>query len=80
MSDAVKKLRFMAFDVDGVLTDGKLTYMADGSESKTFYTLDGAGVRMLQKPASPSAGLLAAHRPPLNTVPKTSASHTWRKA
>ena len=49
MSDAVKKLRFMAFDVDGVLTDGKLTYMADGSESKTFYTLDGAGVRMLQK-------------------------------
>ena len=49
MSDALKHLKFMAFDVDGVLTDGKLTYLPDGSETKTFYTLDGAGIRMLQK-------------------------------
>jgi 3-deoxy-D-manno-octulosonate 8-phosphate phosphatase (KDO 8-P phosphatase) len=49
MSDALKTLKFMAFDVDGVLTDGKLTYLPDGSETKTFYTLDGAGIRMLQK-------------------------------
>ena len=49
MSDALTKLKFMAFDVDGVLTDGKLTYLPDGSETKTFYTLDGAGIRMLQK-------------------------------
>lgn len=49
MSDALTHLRFMAFDVDGVLTDGRLTYLPDGSETKTFYTLDGAGIRMLQK-------------------------------
>lgn len=49
MSDSLKNLKFMAFDVDGVLTDGKLTYLPDGSETKTFYTLDGAGIRMLQK-------------------------------
>ena len=49
MSDALQQIRFMAFDVDGVLTDGKLTYLPDGSETKTFYTLDGAGIRMLQK-------------------------------
>jgi 3-deoxy-D-manno-octulosonate 8-phosphate phosphatase (KDO 8-P phosphatase) len=49
MSGAIKNLKFMAFDVDGVLTDGKLTYLPDGSETKTFYTLDGAGIRMLQK-------------------------------
>lgn len=49
MSDALKHLKFMAFDVDGVLTDGRLTYLPDGSETKTFYTLDGAGIRMLQK-------------------------------
>jgi 3-deoxy-D-manno-octulosonate 8-phosphate phosphatase (KDO 8-P phosphatase) len=49
MVDALKTLKFMAFDVDGVLTDGKLTYLPDGSETKTFYTLDGAGIRMLQK-------------------------------
>ena len=49
MTTALKNLKFMAFDVDGVLTDGKLTYLPDGSETKTFYTLDGAGIRMLQK-------------------------------
>lgn len=49
MSEALKRLRFMAFDVDGVMTDGTLTYLPDGSETKTFYTLDGAGIRMLQK-------------------------------
>ena len=49
MTDALQRLKFMAFDVDGVLTDGKLTYLPDGSETKTFYTLDGAGIRMLQK-------------------------------
>lgn len=49
MSHVLKQLKFMAFDVDGVLTDGKLTYLPDGSETKTFYTLDGAGIRMLQK-------------------------------
>ncbi|MEY4328648.1 MAG: hypothetical protein RL703_467 [Pseudomonadota bacterium] len=49
MSDAVKNLKFMAFDVDGVMTDGTLTFLPDGSETKTFYTLDGAGIRMLQK-------------------------------
>ena len=49
MSEVLKRLRFMAFDVDGVMTDGTLTYLPDGSETKTFYTLDGAGIRMLQK-------------------------------
>ena len=49
MSHALKNLKFMAFDVDGVMTDGTLTYLPDGSETKTFYTLDGAGIRMLQK-------------------------------
>ncbi|WVH09121.1 MAG: 3-deoxy-D-manno-octulosonate 8-phosphate phosphatase [Fluviibacter phosphoraccumulans EoVTN8] len=49
MSQALKSLKFMAFDVDGVMTDGTLTYLPDGSETKTFYTLDGAGIHMLQK-------------------------------
>jgi len=33
--------------VDGVLTDGKLYFLADGSEFKTFNTLDGHGIKML---------------------------------
>ena len=35
------------FDLDGVLTDGKLYFLADGSEFKTFNTLDGHGIKML---------------------------------
>ena len=35
------------FDVDGVLTDGRLYFLEDGSEFKTFNTLDGQGIKML---------------------------------
>jgi 3-deoxy-D-manno-octulosonate 8-phosphate phosphatase (KDO 8-P phosphatase) len=38
----------MAFDVDGVLTDGRLWYAADGSEIKSFDARDGLGVKMLR--------------------------------
>lgn len=50
-SDAVAKARgikLMAFDVDGVLTDGSLFYTDEGVEIKAFNTLDGHGLKMLQ--------------------------------
>lgn len=37
----------MIFDVDGVLTDGRLYYSDSGEEIKAFSTLDGHGIRML---------------------------------
>jgi len=40
-------VRLAIFDVDGVLTDGRLYFLADGSEFKTFNTLDGQGIKML---------------------------------
>ena len=43
------RLRVMAFDVDGVLTDGSLFYTDEGIELKAFHTLDGHGLKMLQK-------------------------------
>jgi 3-deoxy-D-manno-octulosonate 8-phosphate phosphatase (KDO 8-P phosphatase) len=42
-----KKIRLAVFDVDGVLTDGRLYFLEDGSEFKTFNTLDGQGIKML---------------------------------
>ncbi|MBB3104687.1 KdsC family phosphatase [Azomonas macrocytogenes] len=42
-----RNIRLAIFDVDGVLTDGKLYFLADGSEFKTFNTLDGQGIKML---------------------------------
>ena len=37
----------MIFDVDGVLTDGRIYYADSGEEMKAFSTLDGHGIRML---------------------------------
>lgn len=51
MSDALERARqvqLMAFDVDGVLTDGTLYYTDEGRELKAFHTLDGLGMKLLQ--------------------------------
>lgn len=42
-----KRIKLAVFDVDGVLTDGRLYFLEDGSEFKTFNTLDGQGIKML---------------------------------
>lgn len=42
-----RAVRLAIFDVDGVLTDGRLYFLTDGSEFKTFNTLDGHGIKML---------------------------------
>ena len=42
-----KNVRLMIFDVDGVLTDGRIYYSDSGEEMKAFSTLDGHGIRML---------------------------------
>lgn len=40
-------VRLVAFDVDGVFTDGRFYLSDDGVESKAFHTQDGYGVRRL---------------------------------
>jgi len=47
-TERARQVRLMAFDVDGVLTDGVL-YLTDGGEEvKGFHTLDGLGMKLLQ--------------------------------
>jgi 3-deoxy-D-manno-octulosonate 8-phosphate phosphatase (KDO 8-P phosphatase) len=41
------RVRLMAFDVDGVLTDGGLYYGENGETLKRFHAHDGHGLRML---------------------------------
>ena len=43
-----RRLKLMAFDVDGVLTDGRLFFGDDGQEYKSFNSLDGHGMKMLR--------------------------------
>ena len=40
-------LKLMAFDVDGVMTDGRLYYGPDGEAFKVFNSLDGHGLKQL---------------------------------
>ena len=48
-------IRVVFFDVDGVLTDGGLHYTEAGETIKRFNTLDGQGLKLLQR-----AGLVVA--------------------
>ncbi|MDJ0709317.1 MAG: HAD hydrolase family protein [Woeseiaceae bacterium] len=50
MSKALGRLdeiRLVAFDIDGVFTDGRFYLSDDGVETKAFHTQDGYGVRRL---------------------------------
>lgn len=42
-------IEILVMDVDGVLTDGTLVINGDGTESKSFNSLDGHGIRMWQR-------------------------------
>ena len=44
-----QKIKVVAFDVDGVMTDGSLTFLEDGREIKTFNAKDGQGIVSLNK-------------------------------
>ena len=48
----------MLFDVDGVLTDGKLWYGAAGEAFKAFHALDGHGIKLLIETGT-AVGLLS---------------------
>ena len=41
------RIKLLSLDVDGVLTDGRLVYNSDGSESKAFNTQDGYALKTL---------------------------------
>jgi 3-deoxy-D-manno-octulosonate 8-phosphate phosphatase (KDO 8-P phosphatase) len=42
-------VRVVFFDVDGVLTDGGLYFTESGETTKRFHTLDGHGLKLLQR-------------------------------
>ncbi|HSX84788.1 MAG TPA: HAD-IIIA family hydrolase [Cellvibrio sp.] len=43
------RIKLLLLDVDGVLTDGRLYFGNQGDEFKSFSTLDGQGIKALQK-------------------------------
>src|SRR4051794_37541105 len=57
--ERARRVRLVLFDVDGVLTDGKLAYGPSGEALKTFDTRDGHGIVLLRIAGIPS-GILSA--------------------
>lgn len=53
------RIRLLLFDVDGVLTDGKILLHADGTESKRFDIKDGTAIVWAQR-AGLTVGFLSA--------------------
>jgi 3-deoxy-D-manno-octulosonate 8-phosphate phosphatase (KDO 8-P phosphatase) len=54
-----KSLKLFLLDVDGVLTDGTITYTHEGKEIKSFHTRDGLGIRLLME-SGVEVGLITA--------------------
>ena len=48
LAEQIKSIRLIAFDVDGILTDGGLYLSDSGEEFKRFNSLDGHGLKMLK--------------------------------
>jgi len=48
LKEKAAKIKLIGLDVDGVLSDGKITFSAQGDELKSFCTLDGHGIKLLQ--------------------------------
>ncbi len=49
LKERAKRIKLMAFDVDGVMTDGSVTYDENGVEYKTFNAKDGHGLVRMAK-------------------------------
>lgn len=47
--ERARRVKLMLFDVDGVLTDGRLWYGPLGEALKAFHSFDGHGIKMLAK-------------------------------
>jgi len=59
--ERARRVRLLLFDVDGVLTDGKILLHADGTESKQFDIRDGTAIVLAQR-AGLTTGLLSARQ------------------
>lgn len=49
MINKLAAIELVLLDVDGVLTDGKITYSDSGEQIKSFDSKDGLGIRLLMK-------------------------------
>ncbi len=49
LKEKLARIKLMIFDVDGVLTDGRIIYNSEGVETKCFDVRDGHGIKLLMR-------------------------------
>jgi 3-deoxy-D-manno-octulosonate 8-phosphate phosphatase (KDO 8-P phosphatase) len=59
LTQRLAQVKLAIFDVDGVLTDGRLYYDNHGNEFKAFHAQDGHGMKQLQQSGIPIAIITA---------------------
>lgn len=64
-------IRLLALDVDGIMTDGKLYFTANGDEMKGFNILDGLGLKQIMA-AGIEVAVITGRRSPLTENRMTS--------
>ena len=48
-ADKIRAVKLVVFDVDGVLTDGRIIFSNSGEETKLFDVKDGHGIKLLMR-------------------------------
>lgn len=49
LGERCRNIKLLILDVDGVLTDGRIYFDAEGREMKVFHARDGHGIKLLQR-------------------------------
>jgi len=60
------KIKLVLLDVDGVLTDGRVTYTSNNEELKSFNIKDGLGIKLLQN-SGIRVGIITGRQSPMVT-------------
>ena len=67
LEDRIRNIELLLLDVDGVLTDGRITFVPDGQELvevKFFHVQDGAGIALAHR-VGLRTGLISGRRTPI---------------
>ena len=63
LKDKIKKIKLLALDVDGILTDGRIVLDHEGNEVKQFNVKDGFGLVLLRRAGLKTAIISARSAP-----------------
>ena len=74
-----ERIKLLIMDVDGVLTDGHIYIRDNGEEIKSFHTLDGHGLKMLQQSGVQTAIITGRDAPSVGIRAKQLGIHHYYK-